>query len=456
MENFLTRKRNKKSCVLGFNTLVSIILYIASPKRYDFLWVLLTFLFFIISFITLFWKKKNFFCFSFLFSITFGFVYFAYPLLIYPINKTKFFMFALNFNEDVITKATCLVLIGYNFFCLGINNKIKEREYKLPKVEINYSTNILNYILIFLIFIEFVKVFVLHANNPYAKSGGSESALWEYIGALNNSIIIAVLTISFYRYLYFNKSLKEKKKCKICIILSLIDVLIVSSTGSRTLLIEIGLIIVFIYMYLKGIQFSFFRIFMLLLCGFILLSLIVILRSGGAFVFSFNIIDMAMDLIINNYTLYLGYDYVKNNGVEIFPFIGSILSLIPFLSGFVCSLLGIPKYKAFSAIFLTHLVFGDKAEFGVGTNIIVSLYLSLGIFGVILFMYFLGVVVHKLEDRISKEKVSVYLLLIFFELFSVCVFMVRAEYFCWIGNFTYAIMFIYLFNKNVFLENKEA
>jgi hypothetical protein len=93
----------------------------------------------------------------------------------------------------------------------------------------------------------------------------------------------------------------------------------------------------------KGISFK--QILLLMLIGFIALSFIVVARSGGAFVFSFNILDMAMDLIINNYTLYVGYEYVQENGSVIFTLIGSLLSAIPLLQGIVVNTFNIPIWE---------------------------------------------------------------------------------------------------------------
>ena len=96
-----------------------------------------------------------------------------YPLFIFPINKTRFFMFNNGFNEDVINKATALALIGYQFFVLGLLSYRQSRNRKNknnPKPKIKTQRKVgktFDYIdiLLFSFFIVFLSTLFYHTAN---------------------------------------------------------------------------------------------------------------------------------------------------------------------------------------------------------------------------------------------------------------------------------------------------
>ena len=69
----------------------------------------------------------------------------------------------------------------------------------------------------------------------------------------------------------------------------------------------------------------------------------------------------------------------------------------------------------------------DSPTLGLGTNIIADLYISFGIVGVCIFMYFLGYIVRK--SYLLAKLGSIYYMLLYTVLFSLSVYMVRSEFF---------------------------
>ena len=183
--------------------LISLGVYFFAPKDYSQPFITFCFLIFILTYLLFFKIKndKNFFCFDFIFTIVFAFVYFMYPLFVFPINKTRFFMFNNGFNEDVVNKATALALIGYQFFVLGLlsyrqsgNRKNKE-----------YSTNIISntiptYLLFILVIFHFIQIYVFKAGVLYGEAGNADpndsGGIWGYISIIRNGFIIASISIS--------------------------------------------------------------------------------------------------------------------------------------------------------------------------------------------------------------------------------------------------------------------
>lgn len=355
-------------------------------------------------------------------------------------------MFNYGFNEDVINKSTALALLGYQFFILGyISYRKKKREKKCC-----YYGTISNYVPTLLLFImvilHYVQIFIFKSGLLYGSDGktspAAEGSIWGYLSVLRSGLIFVTISIEFYNLFHKDISCKWYKSNILLWITLICEIVCIVSIGSRGAALQI------ILMFFAGISIlyggiSLRKILFLFLLGFLSLSLIVVIRSNGAFKFSFNILDMGMDLIINNYTLYIGYDYVQNNGYVFFSLLGSLLSAIPLLQGFAVRLFNIPIYNTSSARFFSLLVLGENPSFGVGTNIIAALYLAGGIFTVVLCMFLLGKFVAYISQHVRY--CSIYKLVLFFSMMSYSVYLVRADYFYPAGKIVFALLFALIF-----------
>lgn len=428
---------------------ISMMMYLCAPVKYSQIYIFFCFLCYFFTYLNfiLIKKDKNFFNFHFIFTVVFTFVYFLYPLLIFPINKNRFFMFNNQFNEDVINKSTALALLGYQFFILGYlsyKKKCSRKKYFIYGTISNFIPTLLLFVTVVL---HYVQVFVFKAGLLYGYDGNADptaSSIWGYFTVIKSGIIFTSISIEFYN-LFHKGIVKKWFKYNIFLWFSLLcEIICIVSTGSRGLALQIILMVFAgIAILYGGINLK--QILVLFLLGFISLSFIVVARSGGAFTFSFNILDMGMDLIINNYTLYVGYDYVQQNGCVLFSLLGSLLSAIPLLQGFVVRLFNISIFNTSSARFFSFLVLGDNPEFGVGTNIISALYLAGGLLAVITLMFVLGKFIAYISDDVFY--CSIYKLAIYFSMMGYSVYFVRADYFYPVGKIVFTLVFIFIFTS---------
>ncbi|MCQ2374926.1 MAG: oligosaccharide repeat unit polymerase [Salinivirgaceae bacterium] len=434
---YISSKTNLILILISF--FASLLLYALSPNYYSYPIVVAAFILFIITAINFFAYRKNnnYFSFEFLFTVTFTFVYFLYPIFIYPINKHQYFMFSLGFNEDVITKSTLLALIGYNFFIMGHlckgNNSISLNVNKSQYIA-NILPTVISFIysLIHLVIIATSKI-QYYGTNPWMQSG-----TFAYFGILANSIIIVAIAIEFHNLLLKGIIKKWWQHNLLLWIALALEIASGVISGSRTFAIQIALMVFAGYAMLnKGINLK--QILLLILCGLCCMRLILVARSNGIFKFSFNMLDMGMDLIITNYTLYTGYDYVQSSGTIPFTLFGSLLSIVPFLQGAVVDALNIPIWETSSARFFSYLAMGENPTFGVGTNIIASTYLALGFWGTIFFMYLFGFFISYISSNVNKS--SIYHKILFLGMIGFSVYIVRSDYFYAISRLSYALLF---------------
>lgn len=445
-----------KKCFLFLHFFISLFLYFFAPYRYSICFIGFLFAFYIIDVLIYFALKKtrNYFTFDFIFSIAFAFVYFAYPLFVFPINKSLFFMFNYGFNENVINKSTALALVGYSAFVLGLSGKrCVSRNANIIHFK-PISMIVPNIIVAIFVFLHLVKtvtmpsIYSADGNADPTASGG----IWGYISILQNASIVAALSIEFYNQFHKVSVKKWYKNNPVIFILVFVDILLTFSTGSR------GGALQYILIVLAGISvlyngFTLKKILLLMFLGMAAMSFIVVVRSRGTFQFSFNVLNMAMDLIINNYTLYLGYDFVQNNGYVLFTLVGALLSAIPMLSGLVTNTFGISIYETSSARYFSLLALGKNTSFGVGTNIIGALYLAGGLIAVIVFMFLLGFLISWLS--VNVKEASVYKLVLYFTMVGFSVYLARADYFYPVGKIVFELFFTVLFVSSFIWKKRD-
>src|SRR5690606_33794325 len=104
------------------------------------------------------------FSFSLLFTISFFFVNFAYPVLIYPIDRDYFPVFQrFYFNEDLISKTTALAYVGYTSFSLGVFSIVSRG--RSVSVYVHYNINVLDVVFYILFVVSSILIiFIIGAN----------------------------------------------------------------------------------------------------------------------------------------------------------------------------------------------------------------------------------------------------------------------------------------------------
>lgn len=437
-----------------FFCLLSLFVYFLAPEQYSYGYCLFILIFYLIIFtINVFVNDlKEGFGFGILFSISFLFSNFIYPVF-YIIDYTYVSSFVFSYNENVVNRSTAVALVGYCFYVLALTdygNKYTALKKFRNKPVVSAKAIYLVVIGLFLAVIFFVFL------------GGYSITRAVYSGQLGvtvdiNSIygyfqiLIFVFSVMLASIYYYSDNYLAKK-------ISLYSILFVAifmlSTGTRLLALNLFIILIAVYSrevnkisIKKTILFTFF--------GANVLYILMLIRENQGLNFSFENnslsglpFDVFIDLIGTNRNLYVLYDYVEKNGSLLFlNELPVLLSTFPFASFFI-DLIPIETYKT-SGLFPTYLTFGPNASYGLGTSMVGEAYLSLGIIGVVTVFFGFGLVIKKVK---LASLSSIYFSVIYFYLVSQSVFYPRIDYFWGIKNIVWMCLLLVLINY--FVRNK--
>lgn len=423
----ISKKMKSNRLRLALLIVLSLVLYYIAPNRYDIYYIYGCVSIFLIS--TYFYfkdiKKKNYFDFDTFFISSFFLVNFFFPIAVYPFGAERYFAFAYNYNEDVITRSTIIALIGIIFYYSGsvqsyfVNHK-KRWNSPIINIRILYYFAILCFA-VFLFTGGYKVLRSVYSSNPDAEKGVS-GYIYILCRLCSLLLLIVVFHNSYCRNIKFFNPNKIEIKSLFYIVLFGLMVII---TGSRTPTGQIIIVWLGLYsFYYKPINFR--KTVYIGMIGIILLFLAMIYRSGGSLqIGSFS--DVFADFFMNNRSLYLSTDIVDKEGVSYgLSLLGNLLAPIPFLQSIVFSTFNIDPIDAISSLKFTKESLGEVTTLGFGSNLIGDLYLGCGLIGVGLGMYFLGWIVH-FTQRYCKT--DMYCLVTYFMLFAYSVVMPRVEFF---------------------------
>lgn len=433
------------------NLIIGILGYAYAPNHYSRELCILATILYILSFAGLVTnkKEKNYFTFEIIFSITYFFVFYMYPIIAKPLGVYNFLY---SYNEEIVTKATFLATVGYSAFVIGNAStsliKHRFRVVVVKRKENNYYNQTGKLTLpialcVVVLVLTFLQFFVFHANRyETMETGATINGIWSYINIIEHAIVMSSITLGFYG-LYRDGNYKLEKENRVLWILIGLSVLASFVAGYRG--IPMGYVIAIIagWVIYKG-GMSAIRLFILVVFGLILMNYILVMRDNGSLQFSFDVISLASDLMTNNYTLYKGYDYVQNHGLVLFPLVGPLITAVPFLLSRIMAIFEIPSHFASTASFLTYETIGNL-RLGMGSNVIISIYLSLGFLGVLTLMYLLGKYVRYVSYNVKEAGMT--RLLLYFEIMAIAVYMVRADLFYSVSHIVWGIVFLKLFQK---------
>ena len=433
-----------------FLYLVSLLLYAVTPNVYSYEINALAGILLVISIVLYFKIKRvsNIFCFDTLFLLAFSITFFVYPIFLYPINPQYFALLSYPFNEDVITRATVLSLVGANSYMCGNLMFKQKKAYLQSKV---LSVRILDLkIFVFLLYVSFA-AFIVSGGISYYKdlyqgNGSNYSGLFGYFNIVVRSCVVIVIVLQFLKIKYINSvaNIKGRWSRLILVFFALYFILLLS-TGARGAVLSAILVLIWGYTYYVR-PLRLFEFIILVFIGALVLSLIGLYRIDTN-VENFRFWDLFMDLIINNRNTFVAIDYVDQNGITYGKsMLGCVLRVIPFLSGIVHKICDLNPDETVSSMILTIDTLGEEPEFGLGTSIIADLYLAFGFVGVVLFMYLLGYFIRYLEFGIDRHRL--YSVLIYAILISYSIFMVRGEYFYSLNQIIICLFLFWLITKH--------
>ena len=433
-------------------SLIALIVYILHPNDYVYSYNLYCMLQFIGSFIIflILKKKKNYFDFDILFLITCFFAFFAYPVLIFPIDPYYFFAFNIKFDHTVISQGTALALLGLEIYMTGSifynapNTKPNVNIGFYPLKAYTFSTDLL---LIFFIILGGYTNFY----NAYKGIESAESGLFAYIHVMLITFLIVSICMQYSNLLYIDRyKLSSKYIYKPFLFLIFAYVIIVLSTGSRTVPLQIVLAMVGLYtLIFKPMSLKLTLI--LIGIGVFSLASISYMRTDGGKIG--NIYDAFIDIIIVNRNTFAAIEYVNNNGYTYgTSMLSYLLQPIPFGQSIIFNIFNLdPNYMASSKLLTTEALGYDRS-IGLGTNIIADIYLSFGVIGIIIFMFFGGWFVSKAK-YLAKYKMNY--MVIYAVLIANSVFLVRAEFFYCLQEIIWALIVFY-FTKPLYLKKYKS
>lgn len=411
--------------------LVSILLYIFAPCTYSFeycVWVHIVFIFSAITVLVIDSHNEKV-GFNLLFSLSFFFTNFVYPIYIYPVDP-YYSLFRFPFNENVVTKCTALAQVAYSAYLCGYLWYLRKIATKVRRINVSQSSDS-RYInrMTIIVLIYFV-LFVL--------AGGLEYFEDRYLrGDMSTNMLVQYIMLFFPTVIIFFSSqillCKNDKQVKcIYIVLSIIAIILLSS-GTRTFPLLIFSTLFVIYCMRNKVSPAF--VLLCVIVGVLSMSFIGEVRNGNLMgnantileSSEFGVLGYFSDLFVNNRNLYVFYDFVEQESYTYgLTMVSGILSPIPFAQKLFVEITGIPYHFLGSADLSTFLEFGNQPPLGLGTNIVGDVYLAFGIIGVFILFSLLGRFVVFVREKMKNG--SYMYAIVYLAIASDAIYLCRASY----------------------------
>lgn len=432
-----------KTIAFLFILLSTLIIFIIAPHTYNynyvllcgFLYILFVILYFIVE------KKRNYFCFETLFFISLFLSTQYYSLFVHnQVDSSRYFMFMYDFNENYIPKSNAISLLGLGGFIAGL---LLVRTKKIP-IGFEYRPLISLDILYVCSAISFILYFITggYARLVSEYSGGDvieSSGISAYFLVLSPVFMIVAIVLNFIKIKtkYNNFKISYVSRIGKIIIFSILSSMLLA--GSRTLTLQIFILIMAVYSYLfRPLTLKSTLIFILF--GIILMFGIGYLRGSGDNSKTFYFSDLFMDLLITNRASFTALEYVdKYDFTYGETMLGTLLSPLPFGQNIAIGLFDLNPNRMMSSLLYTEYTLGSVTTLGLGTNIIADLYFAFGSLGVFAFMFALGFLVKKSS---VKAQYNIFGLLIYAVITSYSVFLVRAEFFTFLRVMLWSLVLL--------------
>ncbi|WP_373747945.1 O-antigen polymerase [Kaistella sp.] len=433
------------------------LLCIAAPNRYSYEFCLLILMIFLGNVVYFFLSNKtgtgNAATFDFFFIFSYGMVNFIYPVFYKPYNP-NYTIFEYPFNHNVISKSTAIAYLGFTFFVLGkssyktVANTVQN--YKREELP-DFKVNGLFVRSIFLVAIASLIGYIAtgglkEIQNVYSGSGGSLNTvgLFSYF---NNVFVICANLLAIFVFL-----VRDKVTKMITFAFIIFCSLMMLTTGSRTLVLGLGLILFTSYgRFVKRISLP--KMMIILLIGSLFMTFIQVSRtqqfSGSRWVddASRNLeiespFDIFNDLVVNNRNLYVLVDFADKTGHVFFlSAISDLTSPIPGAFSYISDSVGLPLELITGGALPTFIEFGADSDWGLGTNLVGETYVGYGFYGICIIMFLIGAAV-KYSYRYSDK--SIYSFVIYYLLVSHAVFFPRAFYLYQPRTLVWSILLIFI------------
>ena len=442
-----------------FFCLLAGLLVYAAPNTYDYGFCVLILVLFLLNVIYYFVSNQtvsgNVANFDFFFIFSYGMTNFIYPVFYKP-NNPNYTVFELPFNDNIISKSTAIAYLGFTFFVLGISNyrKLKIKRAKTnnkPSFKINSLFIKSIFLVAILSFIGYVATGGLSVIQKVYSSGDggnlTEVGVYSYF---NNVFVICANLLAIFVFL-----IKDKLTKVVTFIFIMVCGLMMLTTGSRTLILGLGLILIVSYgTFVRRITMPVMILFILI--GSFFMTVIQTTRSQEFSTQSWitsaskNVeiespFDIFNDLIINNRNLYVLVDFADRYQHTFFlSTISDITSPIPGLFRYVSESMNVPKELISGGDLPTFIEFGPNSDWGLGTNLVGETYVGYSYFGVCIILFLWGLAVRKSYDASGN---NIYAFVIYFLLVSHAIFFSRAFYLYQPRTLVWSLLLVFILLK---------
>ncbi|MRM83761.1 O-antigen polysaccharide polymerase Wzy [Riemerella anatipestifer] len=428
--------------------MVSLVVCLLAPSFYKYEYTVLCVILFFINIFSylLLKKKKNYFDFDCLFFITYFFVNLYYGMYMYETDPYRYVFYQLSFDKNTIPLSSGLALLGISAYIFGAMLVSEKKKDKI-KNSLSYSgkkiSNTWMYITSIMLFV------------VYVVTGGYKKLVSEYIGRGSGEIIegegifvyfnvffpaflLSAIIVEFYNLKVENpQKIRFSKINKVGVVITVIVFLMFLLIGSRTLPLQIVLIILGFYALLYR-PLGLIKFISSVVIGFVVMAFVRIIRSKEGE--DFHIEDSAMDLIVNNRNTFLAVEIVQREDITYgISMLSPLFAPIPFAQSFIINITGINADDMRSALIFTKETFGYVGDWGLGTSIVADVYLAFGILGTFILFIGLGYFVNR--ARVNAQK-SLFSLVLYGVLISYAVYLVRAEYLYFVRYFVWCSLIV--------------
>ena len=401
-------------------------------------------------------KEDGLLTFPVIFSIGFVCVNYLYPTLFYPFPYLRYIsMFGYGFNEMIINYATSVATCAYTCIIGGYMYQKNKFAREVPKENSSKKVIISGKLVSFLIVLYWIIVVYFLAidgleffSAQFSHGTMSGNKLGGYLFALISPISFSILLTGFYT-----------KKWIFPLISVLVLCVLVLSTSSRTFPLAMMTTIICL-LNDKVRRFGVLELVGMCIVAVLSLSLVGYLRNDEGNITSVTADDITalidnrsgeesfgfvQELVINNHSLYTLIDYTKKNGINWgVTQLGLIAGIIPGAQSILLYAFGLDAYYLNSASFNTLITAGRGSTKGMGTNAVSDVYLSFGLFGVVIIFFLLG----KYARKFFVGKNDSYLNdVAYYVLMSDAIYMCRAPLFGFVKTILWTIFIMWICAK---------
>lgn len=435
--------------------IISLFLYLNSPEEYNHEFCLLEMLLYLLTsalFLNYKTQRLGFLNFYTLFLFAFWAVNFIHPVFIYP-NDELFPAYSFPYDEKCICTGIALAQLGISCFMYASLFSGESRKIELLKNKLVRSNRLLNNVSVICALCLWIYVFIIARISHFEH-------LYPRLMKLFQALLIYNFILNFKYKNKISQLILDNKKVLIAIIVFSFTLLTIGSRGS-VIFVLLSISIIY-YLFYNRISYKY--ILLLLFVGLFFMTIITFTRTtssinflssnftdvinyGAEQIFSNGIWVIFLDWVVNTRNLYDAMNYPSIFGyLWGSSYIPYMFVFIPF-GGTVMSeiLLGVSTTEVNTGRILSEW---NRANYGLGTNIIGDLYMNFAEYGVIGGMFILGLLVAWAEKCKTINQLFVYV-----SLFACSVALPRISILGWTDLWAFLWIVRFLFNIPFYWSN---